>query len=391
MAYFAPYIDESGLHVPTYQDILDFYVAGAKGIFGQDIYLDNDSPDYQMLSIQAVIANDAMQALILDYNNRSPKTAIGAALDSLVKINGIKRKNASYSTATLNLTGVAGITITDRICTDVNGYQWLLPASVTFDNSGNATVLATCNTDGAIAAQPNTIVNIANPIYGWFTVTNPYFANVGYSYEKDSKLRSRQSKSTKLSSENLLDGTKGAIEAIETVTRSKVYDNDSNVFDVNGIPPKSLAAVVEGGNDYDVAFVIYSNKGPGCNTYGTTSVNIISLKDNSSNTIRFFRPTITNIFVKLDIHIFPNWNDSYSSLISEAINNYIESLSIGQTVTLIPGISSAISSVVPDLANPPFSISSIKIGLAANSVAASDIPISFNSVAFSNSISINFV
>ena len=54
MAYFAPYIDETGFHYHTYQDIVDDMVAGAKSIFGSDINLENDSADYQLISIFAL-------------------------------------------------------------------------------------------------------------------------------------------------------------------------------------------------------------------------------------------------------------------------------------------------------------------------------------------------
>ena len=39
MSYFAPYVDGSGLHMPTYQDILDDMIASMKKIYGSDIYL----------------------------------------------------------------------------------------------------------------------------------------------------------------------------------------------------------------------------------------------------------------------------------------------------------------------------------------------------------------
>lgn len=54
MAYFAPYIDDAGLHIPTYQDIKDDLVTEAKKIFGEDIYLENDSMDYEYISAIAL-------------------------------------------------------------------------------------------------------------------------------------------------------------------------------------------------------------------------------------------------------------------------------------------------------------------------------------------------
>jgi hypothetical protein len=47
MAYFAPYIDGAGLHFPTYQETLDYLNERTRNIFGNDIYLEPDSQDYQ--------------------------------------------------------------------------------------------------------------------------------------------------------------------------------------------------------------------------------------------------------------------------------------------------------------------------------------------------------
>ena len=49
MSYFPPYVDQTGYHYPTYNDVLAYLVEGAKNIFGQDIYLGSDSQDYQLL------------------------------------------------------------------------------------------------------------------------------------------------------------------------------------------------------------------------------------------------------------------------------------------------------------------------------------------------------
>ena len=92
MSYFTPYVDTSGLHIPTYADIRDDIIVQMKKIYGNDIYLENDSADYQFISILALKISDSYQAVQYACNARSPVTAIGAALDSVVKLNGIVRK-----------------------------------------------------------------------------------------------------------------------------------------------------------------------------------------------------------------------------------------------------------------------------------------------------------
>lgn len=124
MTYFKPYVDSTGLHIPTYNDILEDMIAAMKQIYGDDIYLDNSSPDYQLLSIFALKQSDTLQALAYAYNARSPETAIGASLDSVVKLNGIKRKAAGHSTCQVKITGSPFTQITNGVVKDRAGLTW---------------------------------------------------------------------------------------------------------------------------------------------------------------------------------------------------------------------------------------------------------------------------
>ena len=58
MAYFAPYIDETGLHMPTYEDRLADLLSAYRGIFGADAELSASVPDYQLLSVFAKALDD---------------------------------------------------------------------------------------------------------------------------------------------------------------------------------------------------------------------------------------------------------------------------------------------------------------------------------------------
>lgn len=95
MAYFAPFIDASGLHIPSYTDVRDDLIARHRQIYGQDIYLGNDAQDYQQLCAFAEKTYDTMLLLQQVYQSFSPSTAMGARLDQIVAINGIRRKPAT--------------------------------------------------------------------------------------------------------------------------------------------------------------------------------------------------------------------------------------------------------------------------------------------------------
>ena len=190
MAYFAPFIDETGLHIPTYSDIRDDLISKMKTIFGDDIYIDQDSMDYQQISIFARKIFDAYCLAQLVYNNRTPSTAIGVGLDNDVVYANIQRKPATSSTVQLTITGDSGTVINNGEASDGTN-SWLLPAIVTIPSNGTITVEATSKEAGNIGALPNTITQIVTPVYGWTSVTNNYAAQAGTNVETDASLRGR--------------------------------------------------------------------------------------------------------------------------------------------------------------------------------------------------------
>lgn len=219
MAYFAPYIDDAGLHIPTYQDIKDDLVTEAKKIFGEDIYLENDSMDYEYISAIALKMYDTLNSIVYAYNSRSPVTAIGSGLDTVVKINGLKRKAASYSTCVVTLTGIPQTVIKSGVVQDISGNNWNLPSNITIPEEGEIEVSAICTVLGSISALVGDINKIATPQLGWISVTNKVNAVLGQPVETDAQLRARQAVSTALPSQTLLGGTIAGIVSVEGVTR----------------------------------------------------------------------------------------------------------------------------------------------------------------------------
>lgn len=388
MAYFAPYIDDAGLHVPTYADIRDDLIAQFKAIYGEDIYLGNDSQDYQMISAFALKTYDTMQMLQIVYNNQSTKTAIGTGLSSRVKLNGLRRKTATYSTCVLTLTGVPGTTIPAGIVEDTQGRKWLLPENTRFDGE-TLEITAQCQDLGAIEAPVGTIAKISNPQYGWLTATNKVPAIKGRPIETDEELRRRQSISTAIPSQNMVNSTIAGIASVAGVTRYKVYENDTNSTDENGIPSHSIAAVVEGGLDGAVAEQIYLRKGPGCGTYGTTTI-IYTNSDGLKNEIRFFRPSYQKISVKVAVKKYATYTTAVEGDIRRNIASYIDRLGIGGNVTST-GILTAIAASVDDALHPPFALQSVQLGKDGGVLGVADIEIPYNAIAKSESVTVEVI
>ncbi|WP_321950971.1 baseplate J/gp47 family protein [Burkholderia cenocepacia] len=324
----APIIDANGITAPTYADIYAYFQAKYQAIYGTDVYIDPDSQDGQLLAVFAQAIADVNSVCIGVYNSFSPSKAVGAALSSNVKINGIKRESASYSSADLTLVGQAGTTITNGIVKDGNNYQWALPATVTIPPAGTITVTATCTTIGAIAALAGTINQIGTPTRGWQTVTNASDAAAGAPVELDPALRQRQTVSTALPSQTVLEGIVGAVANVSGVTRYRGYENDTNVTDSNGIPSHSIAMVVEGGDVTAIANAIVSKKTSGGGTYGTTSV-VVMNRYGIPVTIRLFRPTDAPISVMVAIRALTGYKTAIGAAMQAAIAAYINSVVIG--------------------------------------------------------------
>lgn len=383
MTYFKPYVDSTGLHIPTYNDILEDMLAAMKQIYGDDIYLDNSSPDYQLLSIFALKQSDTLQALAYAYNARSPETAIGASLDSVVKLNGIKRKDASQSTCQVKITGTPFTQIVDGAVRDRAGLTWDLPSSVVIDSSGTTYTVATCRTAGAVSALAGDIAQIETPTYGWVSVTNEVAAVLGNAQETDAQLRERQTISTANPSQTMLDGTKGAIAALKNVSRYAVYENDTNVSSVTddnpyGLPAHSVTCVVEGGTDEDVAEAIFLHKGIGCYTHGDVEVQYTDQND-YINRVRFFRPVYKDIFVKVVIKKYTGYISTMTVKVREAVYSYLAALTIGSDVSASV-LSNIITDCNPSLTKPIFGIKELKLGLSKSSMAAQDIDIGFKEI-----------
>lgn len=382
MSYVPPAVTSAGLSIPSYKDFLDYLTGQFQSIFGTSVYLGNDSSDFQEISVRALALSDAVQGLQLAYTNRAPATAIGAAQDSLYKLNGIARKVPSFSTCTVTLSGLPNTVINNGIITDpIFGFKWDLPPLVQLNSGGSVVTSVTCETPGAVLIPPSSFgpSSIATPTAGWNNVSNAAASAPGQPTESDSQFRARQAISTELPANTTLAATIAAVAAVPGVTRYNVAENFTNATDVNGNPAHSVTAVVEGGTDNAVAFSIFSKRGIGPLTNGTTTVNISDPITQEVTAISFDRPTYKPIFIAITVHQLAGYTTGVTSAIVTALVDYLNSLQIGENLT-ISGLYGAALSVMPNLSLPLFSITTLLAGLSIGSEAGTDITIAFNQV-----------
>ena len=185
----------AGYIPPTGNDLLLQFRSDVESTLG--IVVDW-SPDTQFGVISAATANiggtvaGASQAV---WDAFDPGNATGAALDSIGQIRGVYRQAATYSSATVTLTGTSGIVVPAGSLIQGGGVdgsaRWRVPASTVLV-SGSASVVVHAIERGAISATAGTLITIVTPVAGWTAATNPAGANVGQDLETDQAYRRRQ-------------------------------------------------------------------------------------------------------------------------------------------------------------------------------------------------------
>ena len=391
----APQVTPTGITAGSYSQWLAFLIGRVQAIKGADVYLGNDSQDFQLIADFAQALADCCAGAVQVYNSFSPTTAQGAGLSSNVKINGLKRLVPTSSTAVLTVVGVANTTITNGLAIDVNGKTWALPSTVIIPGAGTIDVLATCTSAGAVNAAPNTIGDgtlgngIQTPISGWQTVTNAAAAIPGAPVETDAALRNRQSQSTSLPSQTIFEGIVAAIRNTPGVTRARGYENNTAATDGNGTARNTLYFLVEGGAQAAIFNSIILKITPGIGTRGAIT-QVVTDANGSTRTLAYDLPTDASIAAALTIKMGTGWDPATEALITAAYVDYTNALPIGVNVSYI-GAMIACSLLGTDAAGT-FTVSSAStLKKNAGSPAAADVAIAFNEAPVAGAVTFTLI
>lgn len=144
------------------------------------------------------------------------------------------------------------------------------------------------------------IDTISVPIAGWDSIINPVAATTGRLQETDTELRERFRNSKFVQSANILESLIDALTNVAGVTDVKVYENDTDTVDLQGVPPKSFMPIVLGGLPTDIGNAIWTNKPTGISSTGDTTVQIVDSLG-FVHPVSYKRPTEIPIYITIDI------------------------------------------------------------------------------------------
>ena len=356
-------------------------------VSGETLQPDFSSEDPAMQVVRVPLEGVGLgwEAIQLVYQQFDPSKATGPSLSSLVMLNGIARQDASPSTVVLQLSGTPTTIIpAGQIASDVNNVnQWTTLAEVELDVSGLASVQASCNALGPIEAGIGTIINIVTTFPGWTGVTNLAAATPGRNIETDTELRQRRNRSTMAPAASPVESVYANLANIPGVTYARVRQNNTLTPDVNGIPGKSVAAVVVGGEDLDIAYTLLARTGIASQWFGNTS-QVLFDAQGESYAISWTRPTPLPVYVAMELEIVnPNvFPADGIQQIKDAVIAYAEGgapalgIEDGFSTTGFPPGATVILSRLYTPINfvPGHRVVSLFIGTSPNPTGTADIP-----------------
>jgi len=349
----------------------------------------NETADGLLMQFASIIAEElsvVWQQAYLASVQYDPLYSSGAALRGLVQINGITPSYGSYTEIPMTLSGTPGIVVPQgsRISSMDGSQVYQTVTSATIGSNGSVIVNAICTETGPNEPEAGEIISIQTPIFGWSSATNGVPTSVGTNADTDTQLHVKQQRATSATSYRQVDAIIAGLIGLSGVTFARLYVNSGMTTDARGITAKTMAPVVVGGTDEDIANVLRLKAGSLDNFQGNLPNPIVyngPLGD--TQTIDFYRPTEVPIYMSIDItvtdaSVYP-WNAQ--TQIKEAIIEYAKYDQQG-LAGFPPGADVVISRLyTPINSVPGFKVNSILIGTDADTLDDEDIEIAWNEIA----------
>lgn len=287
-----------GLAIQTGDEILAEASAAVAALIGADFdATDLTSPEghiFHTLALRELWIQgrlvDVVDALSVDRAQGRQLEAIGATF-------GLPRLGASYGAVAGTITGTPGFDAGNRLFEHLpSGTLWRSPSPSIIGGGGTVTVTLGA-VDPVAVSIPITGADFWSVVQVTPQIVDVYNATIGTPGEPEEDLETYRARLK--ASVSAGAGTEPAIMAallrVPGVTaETRVLVNRTLLVDPNGVPPKSVEAIVVGGGDEAIARALYASASSVAGFAGTTII--------PANTypgldvpIRFTRPAVVDL------------------------------------------------------------------------------------------------
>ena len=334
----------------------------------------------QIISEELAICWEAAYMASQQFN---PANASGATLRSLVQLEGITPSYGAKTQLRMKMYGTAGTVIPagSIISSEDDSQTYITVENATIGDNGTVYVNANCTETGPNDPAWNTIFVIKTPVYGWTKAENYSTVSVGANADTDTELHIKQEKATSSTSYRQVDAIEAGLMNVDGVKFARLYVNKTLTTDDNSIPGKTIAPVVVGGTDEDVAEALRLKCGTLDNFYGTTTVSYTGPLGDTQE-VKFSRPAPVVILMNIVISLTENstFQESEIDKIKQAIVDYAQYDQSG--LTGFPPGSDIIRTrlYTPINSIPGFKVDTLEIGKVDGIIAEQDVAINWNEI-----------
>lgn len=154
--------------------------------------------------------------------------------------------------------------------------------------------------EGPYEAPAFTLTEIVTPIAGVQSVNNLLDAAIGSNVMSNEALRVLREAELARPGTGTVPAIRAALLELADVTAATVFYNNTDTTDGDGLPPHSIEAMVEGGDDDIIRQTLFENVAAGILTHGT-EVGTVTDSQGTAHTFKFSRPTEKPIYIAMTV------------------------------------------------------------------------------------------
>lgn len=381
MADLYEYNTEQGIIVPDTDEVKTDVENEYMSVFGSDLDLSASTPQGRLIEMEALARQQAVGLCALIANQINIDYATGQYLDGIGAFYGVSRLGATRTRVLATVTGVQDTIIpAGSIAETTAGDRFYCENDTTIPAGGSTTTYFLAEELGEIPCATNSLTSIVSQIIGWESVDNGAAAQIGQNIESDLAYKQRI-KNTRYNGNSLIQSIRGALNQVENVKSSFVYDNGTSqaiTYDGISIPAHSILIVVDGGTDAAVAAAILHKKSSGSGYTSITdqavTVNVPDGAYGVNYPVIFNRPEQLAFDVEIEVAQNTYTGSDLEQAVKDAIESWangeiagVDGLKIGQNVSPYE-IGAAVSEKIPQIY-----IKSVNICLHGGTPAAAEL------------------
>ena len=333
-----PTFTPTGVSVPAPQAVLagvqqDWVQAFA--LTGKTLNTELTTPQGQLQQSQSYMVSAFFAALAQMVANVDPMTSQGTYQDALGRIYFLTRQAATAATVAATVVGTPSQLLpAGSLAQSSDDTIWATTTDVTFGPLSTAAVTLQATVTGSAPAAGVNDLTIYQQVPGWESISNSVASTPGTDTESRQSFEQRRSESVEIGGVGQPANVRAAIGNVTGVTDAYVYNNGGDTAINAGtthypIPAHSIAIIVSGGADADVAAAINSKLDCGCGlptSAGLGTLITVNVQDTVNYVapyptylINFVRPQVLQVYFTANVANLSTLPATYVQQVQQAV------------------------------------------------------------------------